>query len=586
MEQRERGSGQNFLHGALILAVSAFVVKLIGAFFKVPLANILGGGGMGYFMTAYDLFNPVRSLAIAGIPVAVSKMVSESIATGRPADARRTFRASVLIMSVTGVLGSMIVYRFGGSFARLAGNPGASAAVISIAPAIFCCCIISAYRGYYEGQRNMYPTAVSQVFEALVKLICGIGFAGYVYTTGVNSYTRTGVIFGVFARDADTAAAVLAQYTAAAAIWGVSISTFAAMLFLMARHALVGRGERAAVTAAAPRRSYASISAEILRTAVPVCLGSLTVSMGSLVDLFTVMNRLSSAISSDPAYFLERYAAVLNGGMELSQLPNYLYGSYTGLALTIFGIVPAVTAVFGISALPNVAAAWKVRDRQRTHANITAVLRIVSILAIPAGLGISVLSRPILELFFDGRQQEIGVAAPLLSVLGIAVIFVSLTAPINSMLQGIGRMDLPVKLMAIGAAIKAAVNLFLLGVPRIGIAAAPVGTLLCYLFIVIASLHAITRETGVTLSFGNTFGRPLLAAVACAAGAYFSYYRLLAWLLPGTSNHIFTLLSIGIGANIYLILLFVLRIVTKDDILLLPEGKKTLKILEKWHVIG
>lgn len=181
--------GQNFLHGALILAASALIVKLIGAFFKVPLANIIGGSGMGYFMTAYDFFNPVRSLAVAGIPVAVSKMVSEAVATGRFADARRTFRAALGLMCITGVLGTVGVFAFGELFADLAGNPGASAAVLSIAPAIFCCCMISVYRGYYEGQRNMIPTALSQVFEALIRLMCGIGFAGAAYTLGLEIVT-------------------------------------------------------------------------------------------------------------------------------------------------------------------------------------------------------------------------------------------------------------------------------------------------------------------------------------------------------------------------------------------------------------
>ena len=126
MRTLKQGSngGQNVLQGALVLAASAFIVKLIGAFFKVPLANIIGGTGMGYFMTAYDLFNPVRALAIAGIPVAVSKMVSEAIATGRYADARRTFRAALGIMCCTGLLGSGAIFLFGRQFAELAGNPG------------------------------------------------------------------------------------------------------------------------------------------------------------------------------------------------------------------------------------------------------------------------------------------------------------------------------------------------------------------------------------------------------------------------------------------------------------------------------
>lgn len=574
--------GQNFLHGALILAASALIVKLIGAFFKVPLANIIGGSGMGYFMTAYDFFNPVRSLAVAGIPVAVSKMVSEAVATGRFADARRTFRAALGLMCITGVLGTVGVFAFGELFADLAGNPGASAAVLSIAPAIFCCCMISVYRGYYEGQRNMIPTALSQVFEALIRLMCGIGFAGAAYTLGLESYTRDGTIFGVSAGGPAAAEALLSQFTAAAAVWGVSVSTLASMLFLMARHAFVGPDPRIRAADAAEGQNYSALIRELIRTAIPVCLGSLAVSMGSLVDLFTVMNRLGDAVAANPGYFAAEYAAILADGQTLEQLPNYLYGSYTGLALTIFGIVPAVTAVFGVSALPNVAAAWKVRDRERTHRNVSVVLRIVSILAMPAGIGIMLLSQPILELFYSGRQLEIQVAAPLLSVLGIAVIFVSLTAPINSMLQGIGRVDLPVKLMLMGAGIKFVTNFILLRVPQVGIMAAPLGSLLCYGFIVCMSLRAICRETGVCIRFGDTFGKPLFGGIICGLTAWICRYQ----LFVDHPGKLFTLLSIGIGAIIYFILLFVLKIVTKDDILMMPEGEKIRKTLEKLRLLS
>lgn len=288
---------------------------------------------MGYFMTAYDLFNPVRSLAIAGIPVAVSKMVSEAVATGHFADARRTFRAALGLMCVTGALGTLGVLAFGGHFAALAGNPGAAAAVLSIAPAIFCCCMISVYRGYYEGQRNMVPTAISQVFEALIRLSCGIGFAGAAYTMGLESYTRDGIVFGVYAGGPLAAETLLAQFTAAAAIWGVSVSTLASMIFLMARHTFVGPDPRIRTAESSGGQSYGVLLRELVRTAVPVCLGSLAVSMGALVDLFTVMNRLGDAVAAAPGYFAAKYAAVLASGQTLEQLPNYLYGSYTGLAL-------------------------------------------------------------------------------------------------------------------------------------------------------------------------------------------------------------------------------------------------------------
>lgn len=210
------------------------------------------------------------------------------------------------------------------------------------------------------------------------------------------------------------------------------------------------------------------------------------------------------------------------------------------------------------------------------------MLRIVSILAMPAGIGIMLLSQPILELFYSGRQLEIQVAAPLLSVLGIAVIFVSLTAPINSMLQGIGRVDLPVKLMLMGAGIKFVTNFILLRVPQVGIMAAPLGSLLCYGFIVCMSLRAICRETGVCIRFGDTFGKPLFGGIICGLTAWICRYQ----LFVDHPGKLFTLLSIGIGAIIYFILLFVLKIVTKDDILMMPEGEKIRKTLEKLRLLS
>lgn len=182
------------------------------------------------------------------------------------------------------------------------------------------------------------------------------------------------------------------------------------MLFLMARHAFVGPDPR--IRAADARRRT-----ELFRPdpgtdpyGDPRLSGVAGSEHGSLVDLFTVMNRAGGRRRCQSRLLCGECAAILADGQTLEQLPNYLYGSYTGLALTIFGIVPAVTAVFGISALPNVAAAWKVRDRERTHRNVSVVLRIVSILAMPAGIGIMLLSQPILELFYSGRQLEIQVA--------------------------------------------------------------------------------------------------------------------------------------------------------------------------------
>ena len=168
---------QNFLHGALILMSATVIVKIIGYFFKVPLKGIIGVSGFGYFNAAYGLFNTLYALSVAGMPIAVSRMVAQNMQQGRYRDVRKIKRLSTVSFLCTGLLGTLLMFAGAGPYVRFAENPNAFLAVFVMAPAIFFVCVSSSYRGYYEGLRNMYPTAWSQISEALVKLACGLLFS-------------------------------------------------------------------------------------------------------------------------------------------------------------------------------------------------------------------------------------------------------------------------------------------------------------------------------------------------------------------------------------------------------------------------
>lgn len=572
---------QSFLQGAIILVVATVVVKIIGVFFKMPLTNIIGAAGMGYFNIAYGLFNTLYALSVAGLPVAVAKMVAENAAVRRFRDVRRIRTLSTLAFLVTGTVGTLIMFFGAGPYVRFNRNEDAYWAVAVMAPAILFVCLTSSFRGYYEGLRNMYPTAASQVVEALGKLLFGMLFATQILQRGLDEYVRLGTVFGVPSASAAHAKLDVLPYAAAGAIAGIALSTLMGTLYLWLRHCVSGDGITQAELAASPKAAGSRvIMARLVRLAVPVCLGALVLNITTLIDISSITNRLSTAITKDAATVLGMYAGAIPAAMELRDIPNFLYGTYT-MAVTVFNLVPAITTTFGVSALPVIAAAWSTRNQNDLTRSIESVLRITSLVAFPAGLGLVALAEPILLLIYPGEAAAV-VAAPMLRILGIAVLFVSLATPTNSMLQAIGRADVPVKLMLAGGLLKLATNFIFIANPAVNIQIAPYGTLLCYVVILLASLPVLSRAAGVSIHIGKTFFRPLAAAGFCGASAWASY-GLLARALP---NGLSTVLAIGTGGVIYVICLFLFRAIAKDDILMLPNGEKIAKTLEKKKLIG
>lgn len=575
---------QNLLHGALILSIATLLVKIVGMLFKVPLTNLLGGVGMGYFNTAYRLFDPLYTLSVAGLPVAVSRMVAQTATVGRYKDVRRILKISRSLFLATGIAGFLIMACFSKLFVSLIDNHGALWSVLALSPAVFFGCVMATYRGYYEGMRNMYPTAISQVIEAVIKLFAGIVLAYLIMDAGLAQYDTNGMVFGRAAASLAEARAMILPYASAGAIFGVTLSTMGGAVFLLIRHRIVGDGVTRVDIANSPEPySGTSIVRKLWKMAIPVCLGSLALNISSLIDLVSVMNRLGVVVENNLDTLLTMYAGNISDEVlhDSSLMANYLYGIFSTYPTTFFNIVPAITTTLGVSALPNVTAAWTERNPRAMKRNVTATLRFAALIAMPAGFGFIALAEQILSLIFS-NAQEIAVAVPMMRVMGAAVLFCALVGPINSILQAIGRVDLPVKFMAVGAAVKLAMNFFLVSVPEINIQAAPYGTLVCYLIISVLGLIALTRLTGVWLNIIIVFGKPLFAAALCAVAAWVSHPLLAAPL----GSKLATLISIALAAVVYLFVLFLIRGISEEDILMLPKGEKIAKILAKFRIIG
>jgi len=569
---------QSFLKGTLILSIAAIIVKVIGAIFKIPLMNILGGDGMGYFSTAYDLYTPVYVLSTAGLPVAIARVVAEFSSKHRFQDVKKTLKVANRTFFITGVVGFCVMFFGAKFFVTTIANPGAYLAVMAMAPTVFFVCLTSAYRGYYQGLQNMYPTAISQVVESLLKLILGLGLSLLVYNAGMNGYETSGAVFGKAATDFEAARLIALQYASAAAILSVAIGTLGGALSTWLYYKFKG-DKITKEELSAPQESVSknAIFKKVVKIAVPIALGSMVGQVTGLIDLWSVLNRLGHAVEVNYPAIAEMYGSAIPAGKALESIPNYLNGCYKGMAVTLYNLIPTFTVAMGVSALPAVTVAWEQKDFPALKQNIESVLRVTLLFVLPAGLGMSALAQPILTLLYGGRPDEVIIATPLLALLGLAVIFAAACSPINSMLQAVGRADLTVKILVACASLKLVINYVLVGIPEINIRGAAIGTLICYILIMSISLFFLFRTAKIKPNFKTTFIRPTLSALICAAAAY-GAYALLHAVLPGNLS---TVLAIGVAAVVYVVCLVLLRAITEDDIKLLPKGEKLAKLYRK-----
>ncbi len=570
---------QNLLQGSLILAVATALVKVIGMIYRIPLNNMLGELGAGYYSTAYDLYLPIYSLAMAGLPVAISRMVAESVASKRFADTRKLLKLSQRAFAITGITGTLLMlgatyfYLFNEPFRRFAGitsNSDSVYAIVLISFSILFCCMMSSLRGYYEGLRNMIPTAVSQVIEAAGKLVLGLALVWATKYVCINVYKMSEVESLPFA--------------AGAAVLGVTLGTAAGAIYLAVFHKAKGDGiTDAELLKSPPAQPSRSLIKALAVIALPIVIGSMVRDVASLVDLTTVKARIDALAQTEPNLIGKYYAVTGLTAEELSDVGTYLYGIYKGFAYSIYNLVPTITSVIGVSAIPALSTAWTMREADGIKQSSESIIRLTSIIAFPAGCGIAFMSGPILNLLYSDRPNAVTVGTEVLAVLGIGAIFAGIAVPLTNMLQAIGKQNVPVINMAVGVALKIAVNYALVGIESVNIVGAAVGTTVCYGYIFIANLVCFIKCSRVKINLLSVVFKPAFAGIICGVTAYVASLGLTALMGDGKAN---TAICIIIAAVIYVICLGVMKSFTENDIKMLPKGEKLAKLLAKLHWIG
>lgn len=584
-KMRSRGRRrQSFLHGALVLTVGMAVVKILGALFKVPLTYVVGEYGMGLFSVAYHFYGPVFSLATVGFPIAVSRLVSENSSLGRWNDVRQVKRVAMPLFLALGAAGIIVMTLLAPLYCHwVTGAAYALAPMLALAPAVLIACAASVYRGYYEGLGNMFPTAFSQVLEAVVKLVLGLAAAGAVISLTQREYAFHGTVLGFAPADGDQAMFLTLSFGAAGAVLGVTAGSLLSLTYLALRFRFHGDGTVPRLYRQSPAaRSSQETRKRLWGITLPIALGSLAANVAGLIDATFLQSRIGDVLREAPERLLAVYQGQLPDAYRENPqaIPTYLYGCYT-LAMTIYLLVPGITQALGTSALPTVTAAWARGNKKELRSRMETVVRVTALFCFPAGISVTALAEPITRLLY-GQGQSTTVIAESLALLGVASLAAAMSGPLSSMLQGVGRADLPVKLLIAAMAIKLGANWLLCGIPEVNILGAGVGTLLCYLFLVVCQFRCLRRAAGVSLSTVGIFFRPLACALVCGGGARFVYDLFRPCLPEGQVGEAVGLLAAALtGGTLYFAGLLLLRGIRKRDLQSLPNGQKIAKMLEK-----
>ncbi len=550
---------QNFLHGAALLAMATSIVKVIGAFYKIPLKMIIGDVGYSYFVTAYDIYSVLLMISTAGLPIAMSRMVSQASSLRRYGQVRRVYKTAQVIFLGLGILSCGLMLLFCRELAQAQGQPDAWAAIACLSPAALLICVMSTFRGFFQGQGDMRPTSNSQILEAAVKLVVGLAAA-----FGLMYFTQSVAL------------------AAAGAILGVTVSCFASVLFLYwkLRPAYLNLPQ----TGDTPE-SFGTTAKNLLAIAIPITIGSAGLQLITVLETSLYMGQLRASLDATlgAAELDALLAAYGHAGEVLSRTDAIQFvmdtrkGIYN-MAHTISNMPCSFIAPITISIIPAITSHLTLANHRAVRSTEESAARITGLIALPCAVGLFILARPVMGLLGGYSGAKLDLAAQLMALLGISV-FVYATAQLTAaILQAHGYAHLPVVNMLVAGLAKLVLVYILTGNPSIGILGVPVGTILCNLSISLLNYLSLRRVMQDRPALVTNLLRPLAPALIMGAGVFGCYY-VLSELLHISSNLLLCGIPVVLGVGVYVVCAAAFKSITREDCLLLPKGETIARLL-------
>ena len=554
---------QTFLHGAALLALATAIVKVIGALYKLPLKMVIGDEGYSYFSTAYDIYTVLLLVSTAGLPVAMSRMISQATSLGNGKQIQRVYNSARALFLGIGGVSTALMMLLCKPLANALEQPDAWFAIVCLGPCAFLMGIISTYRGFFQGQGNMIPTSISQVLEAIAKLVAGL-------LAAILLLHFTGSI----------------PLAAGGAILGVTFSCLISVIYLAF---VFHRSASLAENPEGEADSFGLTTKKLLSIAIPITIGAAGLQLLTVVETSLYMDRLISLLETGklntPLVTLLNQEVLAANPLGLTAAEKYakiaanINGIYN-MGKTIYNMPNAFISPITISIIPAITAHLTLANSLGVKSTEESAARITALLSLPCAVGLMVLAEPIMALLGGYSGEKLALAGQLMALLGISVFLHAIVLLTNAIMQAHGHANIPVVNMLCSGVVKLAVVYILTGNPAIGILGVPLGTALCNLCIAILNLLAIRRCIPEKPAIIKNLLRPVLPVAAMGAVAWFSWRSLIAVLGADTSRVILCGAPIMAAGIVYLVLAVLCKAFTREDCMLLPKGEKIARLLK------
>lgn len=546
MAEKNNRKEKNLLLQGSVLAVAGVITKIIGAVYRVPLVNILGDKGMGYYGVAFQIYSIALTLTSYSLPLAVSKLVSARVAKKQYKNAYKVFRGALVFAIMVGGTAALILF-FGGGFIadHIMAMKLSAYALRVLAPCVLVVALLGVFRGFFQGNGSMMPTALSQVLEQIVNAVVSVAGAYFLIKAGKAASKGSGDSLGLAY---GAAGGTLGTVAGALSALGILVFIFMAYKRVVKRQMRRDRSRH--------RESYQTIFKILILTIAPVLLSSTVYNLCGVID-----NSMFGKIMEAQGHKEADYAALL--------------GIISGKYDTLINVPLAVANAIAASLIPSIVTAVQSRSRKQVHNKIELFTRFTMVVAIPSAVGFLVLAKPLLDLIFFTENNDM--AAVTLQIGAVSVVFYCLSTITNAVLQGMNAMMIPVKNAAIALVIHAAALFFMLVVFRWGIYALIVSKIVFAAVVCILNAHAMREMAGYVQEQKKTFVIPILASAIMGASAL--AVHLLFELFAGT--RIATVISLLVAVAVYGVAIVLLGGLTESEMKQMPMGTKLVKVCKK-----
>ena len=530
-------SKESFIKGAAILSIAGLLVKILGAIYRIPLTNLIGTEGIGYYQPAYNIYNLLLVVSLAGFPTAIAKMVSERRALQNYEGAYQVYKVSRWGLFLIGLVSSAFVLIFARKLVAFIGYPGSYYSMIALVPALFAVPLLSAYRGFFQGTQNMVPIALSQIIEQIFRVSVGLYLAYTLVGKGLEE-AAAGATFG-------------------ASAGGLAALVLIYLLFFFSKKKIKEEIKLSSHNKLEPVRD---IVKNLLYIAIPITIGASIAPLMGIMDSYIVSNRLSAI------------------GYTNTQIAD-MFGELSGTAQTLINFPQVFSTAVAMSLVPAITEAFTRRQNDKLNVTANTGVKISLIIGLPCGIGLFMLAEPIIALLYAsiGPERHASSGA-LLEILAISVIFLTLVQAFTAILQSINKQFHPVKNLGIGLVVKVIISYILIGMPSLNIRGAAISTTVAYLVVAFLNWFDINRSKEIKIKIVSVSARPLLSTAAMAVAVAIAFKVTINVL---GSQNLATLVAIAVGGIVYVLCLFLTGAITKDDLELIPGGEKLKKFVRK-----